>query len=394
MNALGEGLMTSGTSELGSELGGEGEVRCQSEAFLDHQLDAYDYELPESLIAQTPVEPRDQSRLLVVDTPVSCCHSRFERLVEWLCPGDLLVLNDTRVLPARLYGVKPSGGRVEVLLLEEQQPQSWLALVKPGRRLPVGTLLFFGDESLGDESEGNGLLQAEVLDRDEATGGRILRFTTPDGAPLQSWLNRLGHMPLPPYITDSSAPPERYQTVYGQPVGSAAAPTAGLHFTPELLARLQAHGVGLAFLTLHVGVGTFRPVVVRAIATHQMHSEWMDLSPQTVEQIRQTQAQGGRIIAVGTTTVRSLESAAQSGSLQPFRGKTDLFIYPGYRWRVVDGLITNFHLPRSSLMMMLSALVGRERLLALYEEAIAHQYRFFSFGDAMLILPEARRGLT
>lgn len=235
------------------------------------------------------------------------------------------------------------------------------------------------------------LLSATVLETDEATGGRLLQFEVPMlGVSLIQLLDVFGQVPLPPYITDSQAEMEQYQTVYAQQPGAIAAPTAGLHFTPELLSRLQERGIEQAFVTLHVGVGTFRPVEVEDVTTHKMHGEWVEVSVETVEQIRATQAKGGRIIAVGTTVVRALEGAAQSGQLQPFCGKTNLFIYPGYQWRVVEGLITNFHLPRSSLLMLVSALIGRQRLLALYQEAIASCYRFYSFGDAMLISPEAK----
>ena len=241
-----------------------------------------------------------------------------------------------------------------------------------------------------ERKEGEGL-SATVLETDEATGGRLLQFDLPDGVSLIQLLDAFGQVPMPPYITDSQADMEQYQTVYAQLPGAIAAPTAGLHFTPELLSRLQERGISSAFVTLHVGVGTFRPVDVKDITTHKMHEEWIDVKAETVEQIDATRSKKGRIIAVGTTVVRALEGAAQSGQLQPFCGKTELFIYPGYQWRVVEGLITNFHLPRSSLLMLVSALIGQQRLLALYEEAIASSYRFYSFGDAMLILPEARK---
>jgi S-adenosylmethionine:tRNA ribosyltransferase-isomerase len=233
---------------------------------------------------------------------------------------------------------------------------------------------------------------ATVLSRDEATGGRVLQFEVPEGGRFEDLLEEYGQVPLPPYITDSQSQAEQYQTVYAETQGAIAAPTAGLHFTPELLQRLQERGIQQASVTLHVGVGTFRPVEVEDITTHKMHGEWVEVPMSTVEQIRETKARGGRIIAVGTTVVRSLESAAASGELHPFRGKTDLFIYPGYQWRVVEGLITNFHLPRSSLLMLVGALIGRQRLLELYQVATKHRYRFYSFGDAMLILPEATIG--
>ena len=346
----------------------------------DRLLSSYDYVLPPERIAQNPVVPRDSARLLVVDSPTHDQHRIFRDLPSLLRPGDLLVLNNTRVIPARLYGRKPNGVAVEVLLLEEQKANQWLALVKPGKRLKPAATIAFGD----------GSVQAIVHSVDAATGGRILQFQLPAGKSLLQVLPELGVVPLPPYITDSAADPEQYQTVYAATPGAVAAPTAGLHFTPDLLDRLQDAQIDRAFVTLHTGIGTFRPVEVEDITAHQMHGEWLEVPAATVERIEQTRSQGGRIIAVGTTVIRALEGAAAHGQLQPFCGKTNLFIYPGYEWRVVDGLITNFHLPKSSLMMLVSALVGRSRLLALYEEAIAQQYRFYSFGDAMLILPEAR----
>lgn len=370
-----------------------------NEEQLDHLLAGYDYQLPPERIAQNPAVPRDSARLLVI-SPTDHTHQIFRDLPSLLLPGDLLVMNNTRVIPARLYGRKSSGAAVEVLLVEERQPNTWLALVKPGRRLQPGARIFFeqdtrGQEDKGTRGQGEGfslplLLSATVLEIDEATGGRLLQFDVPAGVSLIQLLDSFGHVPLPPYITDSQADIEQYQTVYAQQPGAVAAPTAGLHFTPSLLDQLQQRGIRQAFVTLHVGVGTFRPVEVEDVKTHQMHGEWVEVSAETVQQIRETQNQGGRIIAVGTTAVRALEGAAESGQLQPFCGKTNLFIYPGYQWRVVEGLITNFHLPRSSLLMLVSALIGRQRLLALYTEAIASEYRFYSFGDAMLILPEAR----
>lgn len=367
---------------------------------LERSSSGYDYELPPEQIAQNPVSPRDSSRLLVVDSPIHHSHCIFRDLPELLKPGDLLLMNNTKVIPARLYGQKASGAMVEVLLLEEQQHNVWLALVKPGRRLQPGAKIFFN--RLGDRgaegaegefykpSSSSPLLSATVLATDKETGGRVLQFDLPSGVSVIQLLEFFGRVPLPPYITNSQASLEQYQTIYADRPGAVAAPTAGLHFTPELLDRLQERGVKRAFVTLHVGVGTFRPVEVEDIQTHKMHGEWIEVCAETVEQIRATKAQGGRIIAVGTTAVRALEGAAESGQLQPFCGKTNLFIYPGYQWRVVEGMITNFHLPRSSLMMLVSALIGRQRLLDLYQEAIANQYRFYSFGDAMLILPEAR----
>jgi S-adenosylmethionine:tRNA ribosyltransferase-isomerase len=375
---------------------------------IDWSLDGYDYELPPSHIAQNPVVPRDSSRLLVVDSPSSQQHRIFRDLPDLLQPGDLLVLNNTRVLPARLYGHKPNGPAVEILLMEERQHNCWLALVKPGKRLKLGAKIEF-DPICNEEAAGpccclpqgavatlTDRLTATVIERDDATGGRLLEFNLPTEMSLIPFLDEYGHVPLPPYIDNSQAKPEQYQTVYADRLGAIAAPTAGLHFTQDLFSRLLLRGIETTFVTLHVGVGTFRPVEVEDVTTHKMHGEWVEVSPATVAKIRSTQARGGRIIAVGTTAVRALEGAAAATEtligdrpLQPFCGQTNLFIYPGYKWRVVDGMITNFHLPRSTLLMMISAMIGRSRVLDLYQEAIAQQYRFYSFGDAMLILPEA-----
>ncbi len=355
---------------------------------LDCSLAGYDYELPSELIAQNPVFPRDSSRLLVVNS--RSIHHIFRDLPEILRPGDLLIMNNTKVIPARLYGRKSTGAEIEVLLLEEQQYNCWLALVKPGKRFTQGAKIIFEPRrSSTGEAISPLSLTATVLETDPATGGRLLQFEVPEGVSVVQLLEVFGEVPLPPYITASAAGDEQYQTVYAKYPGAIAAPTAGLHFTPELLEKLRDRGINQAFITLHVGVGTFRPVEVEDVTSHQMHEEWIEVPGSTVEQIKATKAAGGRIIAVGTTAVRALEGAAQSGDLQPFCGKTDLFIYPGYQWRVVDGLITNFHLPRSSLLMLVSALIGRQRLLEIYQEAIASRYRFYSFGDAMLILPEA-----
>lgn len=351
---------------------------------LDQTLQAYDYPLPEALIAQTPLVPRDSSRLLVVETQTHQ-HRLFQDLLTLLRPGDLLVFNNTRVIPARLLGRKvnpPLAQSVEVFLLEPRPGLTWLALVKPGRRLKPGAQIEFGPPE-------QPLLRAEVLATDPETRGRLIQFQPLTSEPFEDLLDQIGEVPLPPYIQDTTAQPDQYQTVYAEHPGAVAAPTAGLHFTPELLTQLQAQGIHQAHLTLHVGIGTFRPVETDDILQHHMHSEWVDLPAATVTAIQTTKAQGGRVIAVGTTVTRALEGASQLGPLQPWQGRTNLFIYPGYRWRVVDGLITNFHLPKSSLLMLVSALIGRERLLRLYEDAIAHQYRFYSFGDAMLILPEA-----
>jgi len=349
----------------------------------DYSLAAYQYTLPPEAIAQTPVTPRDASRLLVVDSATSYQHRQFRDLPELLQPGDLLVVNNTQVIPARLRGYKPGGAKVEVFLLEQQGPDQWLGLVRPGRRLKPGATIQFGPNPQAP------LLTAQVLSTDPDTKGRILRFEHGGDGTLYEVIQALGQVPLPPYITDTTASPDQYQTIYAEQPGAVAAPTAGLHFTPELFERLDQTGIGRSQLTLHVGVGTFRPVEADNILQHKMHGEWIDVPADTVAKIQATKAQGGRVIAVGTTVVRALEGAAQGGHLHPWQGKTNLYIYPGYRFQVIDGLITNFHLPGSSLLMLVSALVGRDRLLGLYEQAIQQHYRFYSFGDAMLILPEA-----
>ncbi|MDR9404658.1 MAG: tRNA preQ1(34) S-adenosylmethionine ribosyltransferase-isomerase QueA [Halothece sp. Uz-M2-17] len=351
---------------------------------LDQKLSSYDYHLPESYIAQTPVTPRDHSRLLVVDSPTSHHHQRFYNLPQWLKPGDLLVVNNTKVIPARIYGYKTTGAAIEVLLLEEKSQNCWLALVKPGKRLQIGAKIQFYPHQAQEKP----ILEATVTEKDEATGGRLLQFDLPVETSLIRVLEDYGEIPFPPYVTSTEAQPEQYQTVYAQEQGAIAAPTAGLHFTDELLTTLAEKGINQAEVTLHVGVGTFRPVETESITDHQMHQEWINIPATTVEKIQETKAKGGRVIAVGTTVVRALEGAvaAKEGNFEAFCGKTDLFIYPGYELQVVDGLITNFHLPRSSLLMLVSAFIGRERLLSLYDSAIAHQYRFYSFGDAMLII--------
>ena len=352
----------------------------------DQLLSSYDYHLPPELIAQNPVTPRDSSRLLVVDSPPTYHHRIFRDLPQYLQPGDLLVLNNTRVIPARLLGQKSTGAQVEIFLLEPKADHTWLGLVKPGKRLQPGAQILFPPTPL----------TAEIIAADEATGGRIIKFEHPAEYSFDDLWIQVGKIPFPPYVTASQATPEQYQTVYGNQPGAVAAPTAGLHFTEDLLQTLTAKRIEQVYITLHVGVGTFRPVEVENITTHQMHGEWISISSETVEKIKQTKAAGGRIIAVGTTSVRALEGSMvaieEAGgweNLQPFTGKTDMFIYPGYQWQLVDGLITNFHLPRSSLLMLVSALIGREYLLELYREAIAQKYRFYSFGDAMVILPQA-----
>ncbi|NES79682.1 MULTISPECIES: tRNA preQ1(34) S-adenosylmethionine ribosyltransferase-isomerase QueA [unclassified Okeania] len=360
---------------------------------VDWSIDAYDYELPQELIAQNPVVPRDSSHLMVVDslTHHNCI---FRDLPDLLESGDLLVLNNTRVIPGRLYGHKTTGARVEILLLKPVENDCWLALVKPGKRFSNGTTIEF----IPNSSNCNYKLQATVLSTERETGGRFLQFNLPQGISLINLLDQFGHVPFPPYVTDSQALTEQYQTVYGTILGAVAAPTAGLHFTDELLEKLEQKNIRLAFITLHVGLGTFRPVETEDITKHDMHYEWIEVSPSVVDKINQTKSQGGRIIAVGTTVVRALEGAALANqnnsneqlSISPFSGYTNIFIYPGYKWQIVEGLITNFHLPRSSLLMLVSAMIGRKRLFSLYQEAIAKKYRFYSFGDAMFILPVAR----
>lgn len=333
------------------------------------------YDLPEELIAQTPLQQRDASRLLVLDrTTGQTDHKHFYDILDYLQPGDCLVMNDSRVLPARLLGKRPSGGAVELLLLKDKGNNLWECLAKPGRKLQPGQEVIFGD----------GELTATIRDILE-DGNRLVEFHY-TGIFLEV-LERLGKMPLPPYIKAQLQDQERYQTVYSREVGSAAAPTAGLHFTPELLEKLKEKGVTLAFVTLHVGLGTFRPVKVENINDHHMHSELCILSEETAKILNDTRAAGGRIICVGTTSCRTLESLALAdGTFVPGSKWTDIFIYPGYTFRAMDGLITNFHLPESTLVMLVSAFAGRDNVLRAYGEAVAEKYRFFSFGDAMLIL--------
>ncbi|MDI3297693.1 MAG: tRNA preQ1(34) S-adenosylmethionine ribosyltransferase-isomerase QueA [Bacillota bacterium] len=344
-------------------------------------VDEFDYDLPEELIAQEPLEPRDASRLMVLDRGRgSWEHRRFRDLVDILRPGDCLVLNDTRVRPARLLGRRASGGRVELLLLRPLEGDRWEVLGRPARRLRAGSLLLFGAEEAGEEER----LEAEVL-ANRGEGLLEVRFRY-RGA-WEELLRRLGQVPLPPYIRKPLDDPERYQTVYAREPGSAAAPTAGLHFTPELLERLRRRGVEQVPLTLHVGLDTFRPVLEREVERHRMHAEFFTLSGSAAAAINRARAAGGRVVAVGTTVVRTLESVAgPDGRVEPRQGWTELFIYPGYRYRVVDALLTNFHLPRSTLLMLVAAFAGRDLVLAAYREAVRQRYRFFSFGDAMLIL--------
>lgn len=342
------------------------------------QVSDFDYELPEELIAQEPLAERDHSRLLVVDKMAKIWqHAIFPQILQWLQPGDLMVFNDTRVIPARLWGRRlPGGGKVEVLLLTQHGPDRWEALVRPGRKVMPGQTLAFGAD---------GELRAVAAER-TAFGGRILKFNR-EGTDLRAALYKLGEVPLPPYIKAPLRDLDRYQTVYARKEGSVAAPTAGLHFTPELLARIRAAGVETGYLTLHVGLGTFRPVKAETVEDHQMHEEFFQISPELAETVAKTKAAGHRVIAVGTTSVRALETMGQpDGTVRAGEGRTDIFIYPGYQFKVIDGLVTNFHLPRSTLLMLVSAFAGRELILAAYREAIKERYRFFSFGDAMFII--------
>lgn len=344
------------------------------------QVDLFDYHLPESLIAQTPLADRTASRLLTLNKRTGeIGHHMFEQLESYLEPGDVLVLNDTRVIPARLFGVKAeTGAKVELLLLKQLEQDRWEALVRPGKKIKIGSVLLFGTDG-SDEP----LLKATVEAEGEM-GSRTLRFEY-QGI-FNELLDKLGSMPLPPYIKEQLPERERYQTVYAKHEGSAAAPTAGLHFTKEYLYRLEQKGIQLAYVTLHVGLGTFRPVSAETIDEHEMHEEYYEVSQETADQINEAKRRGGRVIAVGTTSSRTLETAAdQDGILQAGKGWTGIFIYPGYQFRIVDALLTNFHLPKSTLLMLISALAGREQVLKAYQEAVEREYRFFSFGDAMFI---------
>lgn len=339
------------------------------------KLEEFVYELPERLIAQTPVEPRDASRLLVLNRQDgSLNHRHFYDVIDYLEPGDVLVVNRTKVLPARLWGRRPTGGLVEVLLVQQVDLQHWKALVKPGKKARPGDRLDFGE----------GLLAAEVEAVVEE-GLRLLRFEYQGN--FMEILDQLGTMPLPPYIHEKLEDQNRYQCVYAKDPGSAAAPTAGLHFTEQLLERIEAKGVRLAEVLLNVGLGTFRPVKVENIEEHQMHAEFYQVTPETAELINSCRANGGRIFSVGTTSTRTLETVStEDGLVQPGSGWTRKFIYPGYHYKAVDALITNFHLPGSTLMMLVSAFATREQIMQAYQTAVAEEYRFFSFGDAMLIL--------
>ncbi len=340
------------------------------------KLSDFDFYLPEELIAQRPVEPRDASRLLVVHKDGGAFeHRHFRDLPEYLRPGDAIVVNETRVMPARLMGEREgTGGAIEVLLLKRLERDRWETLVKPGKKARPGQRIIFG----------GGLLVGTVQETTEV-GGRVVEFAY-EGV-FEHVLDQLGQMPLPPYIHERLEDPERYQTVFAREWGSAAAPTAGLHFTPELLARLESMGVSVHKIVLHVGLGTFRPVQVEEVLEHKMHSEFYTVEPGTAEALNRVRAAGGRIVAVGTTSVRTLETVTSpEGLVQPGQGWTDIFIYPGYRFKAVDVMITNFHLPKSTLVMLVSAFAGRDLTLKAYAEAVAERYRFFSFGDAMLLL--------
>ena len=344
-----------------------------TELVLDHTLSAYDYDLPSDRIAQDPVTPRDASRLLVIDADRNIQHHHFYDLPSFLQEGDLIVFNNTKVIPARMYGHKLSGVPVEILLMEPIGHDRWLALVKPGKRLPIGSTIVFAED-----------VKATVEGIETTTRARELQFHIPAGANLDKIIDQLGTLPLPPYVTDSHVEPARYQTIYAEISGAIAAPTAGLHFTDELFQRLQEKGIDKAFVTLHVGIGTFRPVETEDITQHVMHNEWCEVPEETIAKIKATKARGGRVIAVGSTVSRSLESS----NFQAFKGKTNLMIYTGYEWKVIDAMITNFHLPKSTLLMMVASLLGkdgREFLMSVYQEAIAKEYRFYSFGDAMLL---------
>ena len=333
------------------------------------------FDLPEELIAQDPLEDRSSSRLLVLDKETGeTSHHIFKEIVDYLNPGDCLVINDTKVIPARLIGSREgTNAKIEVLLLKRRENDIWETLVKPGKKAKPGTVIHFGD----------GLLKGTVIDVVEE-GNRLIQFSY-DGI-FEEILDRLGQMPLPPYITHQLQDKNRYQTVYAKHEGSAAAPTAGLHFTKELLQEIEDKGVKLAHVTLHVGLGTFRPVKVENVLDHHMHSEFYMVEESEAEKINQTKRDGGRVICVGTTSCRTIESASdENGILKAGSGWTDIFIYPGYQFKILDCLITNFHLPESTLVMLVSALAGREHVLAAYEEAVKERYRFFSFGDAMFI---------
>lgn len=340
------------------------------------KVELFDFDLPERLIAQVPLKERDASRLMVLDKKTGeITHSTFKHVIDFLNAGDCIVLNDTRVLPARLYGVKEeTGAKVEVLLLKQEEGDVWETLVKPAKRVKRGTVLSFGDGRL-----------TAVCTEELEHGGRKIEFRY-EGI-FYEVLESLGEMPLPPYIKEQLDDRERYQTVYSKKQGSAAAPTAGLHFTEEILDALREKGVHIAFITIHVGLGTFRPVSAENVEEHDMHAEFYEMSEETAALLNRVRQEGGRIISVGTTSTRTLETIASEhdGRFREASGWTSIFIYPGYAFRAIDGMITNFHLPKSSLIMLVSALAGREHVLSAYRTAVEHEYRFFSFGDAMLI---------
>lgn len=337
------------------------------------EVSDFDYYLPPELIAQHPMEPRDQARLLVLNKDDGeIVHSRFFQLPTFLRAGDTLVFNDTKVIPARLIGSRPTGGRAEVFLLRRLSEDTWETLVRPAKRLRPGGKVIFSDD-----------LSCHITATTTAAGGRIVRFNF-DGI-FEQILDRLGQMPLPPYIKEPLANPDSYQTVYARERGSAAAPTAGLHFTTALMRKLSEQGINLAYITLHIGLGTFRPVKVQRIEEHVMHSEFYTVDEHTASLINHTRASGHRIISVGTTVTRTLETVGRGGEVQAGSGWTDIFIYPGYKFQVIDALITNFHLPQSTLLMLVCALAGHNHIMAAYQEAIARRYRFYSFGDAMFI---------
>ena len=339
------------------------------------KLSDFNYDLPKELIAQDPLENRSDSRLMLLDKETGAIeHKIFRDITEYLNPGDCLVINDTKVIPARLYGVrKGTGATIEILLLKRMEDDTWECLVRPGKKCHIGTVIEFGE----------GLLTGEIVNVVE-DGNRYIKFTY-DGI-FEEILDKLGQMPLPPYITHELKDKNRYQTVYAKHEGSAAAPTAGLHFTQELLQQIADKGIKIAYVTLHVGLGTFRPVKEENVLEHHMHSEYYQVTEEAANTINETKRNGGRVICVGTTSCRTVESAAdEQGMVQPGCDNTEIFIYPGYRFKVLDALITNFHLPESTLVMLVSALAGREHILHAYEEAIREKYRFFSFGDAMFI---------
>mgnify|MGYP004505526649 FL=1 len=340
------------------------------------KVSEFNYELPEELIAQTPLEKRDESRLMVLNRKEQTIeHKTFKNIIDYLKPGDVLVRNNTKVIPARLYGKKETGANVEFLLLNNQEGDIWECIVRPGNKLHVGTKVIFGE----------GLLTAEVL---EILPGGTRKVKFYYNGIFNEILDKIGLMPLPPYIHESLKEKDRYQTVYAKYEGSAAAPTAGLHFTPELLKSLEEKGVIIANVTLHVGIGTFRPVKEDTVEKHEMHSEHFYIKQEDVEKINKAKKEGRRVIAVGTTSCRVLESIAdeKTGMVKPIEDDTEIFIYPGYKFKCIDGLITNFHLPQSTLLMLVSALAGKEYIMKAYNEAVKEKYRFFSFGDAMFII--------